>query len=137
MVARLLAQLVQSGELPDEAFTGVRELLDSIEALTDGSSRELIGLGYSFHLSLASLTGNRMLQQFLEQVIGLLGRYRYLLWDQRKRRMDNVESHWRILQFIRDGDADAAEKAMRLHIASAKQAYIELIEGATPPERLE
>lgn len=127
LVARRLAEMVKAETLGANDFAQIRGIQHEIDRLADGSSRELIKLGYEFHLQLAALTQNATLQRFLKQVIGSLGRYRYLLWGFPERRLSTVDSHWSILTHILAGDAPAAEDAMRHHIVSAREAYIQLV----------
>lgn len=127
LVARQLAGAVHSGELSGVELDRVDALLHEMEAAAGGPSQDLIRLGYKFHLTLAELTRNKTLLRFLEQVVGSLGRYRYILWDHPARRSDNVTTHRVILERIRAGDVEGAEEVVRRHIRSAREAYIELI----------
>jgi len=130
LVVRRLAEMIATRALSAKDFLQIRGIQHEIDRLSGGSSRELIKLGYDFHLELAALTGNQTLHRFLKQVIGSLGRYRYILWDHPERRMSTVDSHWNILTHILSGDAVAAEESMRDHIVSARDAYIELVQAA-------
>lgn len=109
----------------------LRQVLASMEQLSD--IEEIRRLDIEFHLAIAETAGNRfllrtmgvlheMLRKGMETTLKIPGRL------QRSR-----HEHRRIADAIATGDAAAARRAMRSHIANAQKAALARIASEQPP----
>lgn len=73
-----------------------------------------------FHLAVADATGNTLLAVILDPVVDLLFEQRERLFDVEGAPARGQEYHWRILEAVREHDPEAAELAMRAHIAQVR-----------------
>lgn len=72
-----------------------------------------------FHQIVAAASGNRILTALMNTVAEILFEYREKSPAELKR---SAEQHHNIYRAIRDGDAEAAERAMRDHLVEARRA---------------
>ena len=70
----------------------------------------------AFHLRLAEMSGNRVLQKFLETIHDMLQRFIGEVSLLPGAIEDALEFHGRVSAAIADGDADRAEREMILHL---------------------
>lgn len=96
----------------------VAELLEALERLgcDSQSHEEAIRTDLEFHRKLVEVAGNRLMLNQMT-ILGKMLLSAILLATEKPRdfRM-NLEIHRRIWEAVRDGDPDAAEKAMREHM---------------------
>lgn len=85
----------------------------------------VLRLGDEFHSAVVRLSGSQRLPAMLSQVYLAIERYRYLLNENHDRAAELATEHERIIRAIAAGDEDAAEAAIRAHIAHSRQLYID------------
>lgn len=85
-------------------------------------------LGWRLHRSLAQLSGNRVLEELLEQVLRRIERVRFMeiLSDPSGERAR--EEHRRILEAVIRRDVEAAEAAVRAHVRASRERVLSLFE---------
>ncbi|WP_029897751.1 FadR/GntR family transcriptional regulator [Desulfohalovibrio reitneri] len=95
----------------------LRRILDAqrraVEARADGSAED-----ETLHARLAAMTGNPVLEKLTESLAEILDESRSEGLQPLERRAASVEAHERIVAAIEQGDAPAAEAAMREHLES-------------------
>jgi DNA-binding GntR family transcriptional regulator len=128
LVARLACDRVRDERL---SMSPAAEILDHMEALVrgGGSAAAILQLGRAFHAELETAAAAPHLVRMLERLRLSLERYRYLLAHDMARAPAIITEHRVILAAVRSGDADAAEDAMRAHIAAARQSYLKELGG--------
>lgn len=95
-----------------------------MHALAEAGDMELLlEGGLEFHAVMRDLSGNAVASRLLEQVMIGLERYRRLMIARSERGEQIVEEHDMILNAVRAGDAEAAARAARYHIAHARGLY--------------
>ncbi len=92
-----------------------------------GDAELILAVGYDFHEELRRLSGNAPAAAFHEQVMVGLERYRQLARGVPERHGRIAEEHTEILSAIEAGRAEAAEAAMRRHIAAGRALYAEVL----------
>jgi DNA-binding GntR family transcriptional regulator len=114
LTARLAA------EKADEALiTELEKVQDAMrEALDRGALDRLPALNTSFHRTLASATGYRVLVELTEQLLMTVRRYRLVAPVDTMNWRSVVEEHDAIVAALREGDAAAASEAARAHTKS-------------------
>lgn len=70
-----------------------------------------------FHRQLAQCSGNRLISQVMTTIASIINETRSTWLQSSERRDASVEGHLRIIDALESGDADAAFKAMKNHIA--------------------
>lgn len=112
--ARLAAQ-----RLTDEDVTEIDSLLDQLTNLANGGDeRTLIDLDQRIHRALYRSAHNPFLEETLSTYYVLALRIWFLALGRVTDRLDDaVRSHRRLLEAVRGGDGEAAEAAMRQHVA--------------------
>jgi len=70
-----------------------------------------------FHRQLAQCSGNRLISQVMTTIASIINETRSTWLQSSERRDASVESHLRIIDALESGNADAAFKAMKNHIA--------------------
>lgn len=112
----------------DPAFARLRELLARHEALgrePAESHAEFPALDREFHSFLIGLLDNRFAEN-LNDVVAMVYHYHYQ-WDKRDeipRNQYALQEHLAILRPLVDGDAAAAQAAMRAHLRSARSTML-------------
>jgi DNA-binding GntR family transcriptional regulator len=112
----------------DPAFARLRELLARHEALgrePAESHSEFPALDREFHTFLIGLLDNRFAKN-LNDVVAMVYHYHYQ-WDKRDeipRNQYALQEHLAILRPLVDGDAAAAQAAMRAHLRSARSTML-------------
>ena len=125
-----LRAIERIGEMaPDDpAFARLRELLARHEALgrePAESHAEFPALDREFHTFLIGLLDNRFAEN-LNDVVAMVYHYHYQ-WDKRDeipRNQYAVQEHLAILRPLVNGDAAAAQAAMRAHLGSARSTML-------------
>lgn len=84
--------------------------------------RRLIDLDQRIHRHVYRCTHNPFLAATLEEYYVLTLRIWFLALDRVERLDDAIREHHEILEAIRDGDGDRAERVMRTHVAGFEQA---------------
>ncbi|WOI56757.1 Ldh family oxidoreductase [Palleronia sp. LCG004] len=107
-LARALAPLVQEGA--EAAAAGNRELCSRIDQ--------------NFHQALFEACGNRYLMQTYQVLASRIQSLRARLARERDRVGKAVDDHRAVLEAVREGDADMAERILRRHIDDNTEAYI-------------
>jgi len=104
---------------PEDDAAEIDELLDQLAHLANGGDeRTLIDLDQRIHRGLYRAAHNPFLEETLSTYYVLALRIWFLALGRVTARLDDaVRSHRRLLEAVRDGDADAAEAAMRQHVA--------------------
>lgn len=95
-----------------------------------GDPELTLSVGYDFHEELRRLSGNESAAACHEQVLLGFERYRHLARGVPERHGRIAEEHMEILAAIEAGQAQAAETAMRWHIAAGRNVYIEVLSAA-------
>ncbi|WCR02569.1 GntR family transcriptional regulator [Paracoccus saliphilus] len=121
--ARLIREAVESDLIrmvsahPGDAL--LDQLDEQLAAQRDASEKQdveaFIALDDRFHHSLAVAAGHGDVWDVLEGLKSQMNRLRYItarVFDHQKL----IEQHGAIVQALREGDTDAAEQAMRLHL---------------------
>ena len=125
-----LRAIERIGEMaPDDpAFARLRELLARHEALgrePAESHAEFPALDREFHTFLIGLLDNRFAEN-LNDVVAMVYHYHYQ-WDKRDeipRNQYALQEHLAILRPLVNGDAAAAQAAMRAHLGSARSTML-------------
>ncbi len=82
-----------------------------------GDPRQLFDLDHKFHRAIAQAAGNKYLAQTLDVFYGLSLRLWYLVLPHLQFLPGAVSKHLDIVDAVRKGDADAAERVMSEHVA--------------------
>jgi DNA-binding GntR family transcriptional regulator len=101
---------------------------DGREAAERGNLAALPALNTRFHTLLATTARNEMLAETIEHLRHLIE----WIYSQRiaQRAPRSWNEHSQIVDAIASGDANAAERVARAHIAMARAAYVDLREAA-------
>ncbi|KAA2211621.1 GntR family transcriptional regulator [Teichococcus oryzae] len=95
-----------------------------------GDAELMLSIGHDFHEELRRLSGNKSAATCHEQILLGFERYRYLARGVPERHERIAEEHEEILSAIEAGRAQAAETAMRRHIAAGRSLYVEVLSTA-------
>lgn len=132
---------VLEGLLASAAASRVSRGLARVDRLRDIHARHMrvlgigdpeltLSVGYDFHEELRRLSGNISAAACHEQVLLGFERYRHLARGVPERHGRIAEEHTEILAAIGAGQPQAAEAAMRRHIAAGRDVYIEVLSTA-------
>jgi DNA-binding GntR family transcriptional regulator len=106
----------------------IEALLDELgDATGSGGERTLIDLDQRIHRHVYRCAHNPFLEATLNEYYVLTLRIWVLALDRVARLEDAVHEHRALLEAIRDGDADAAEEAMRRHVLGFEQAIRQVL----------
>lgn len=104
----------------DEDINRLEELLQQAgNNLDDGE--ELTKMNMAFHREIAVTSGNVVMAQVLEVLANLFEKEQRTLLDIHGSRKDDHDEHKAILDAIREGDEDLAEKRMREHLEGVRE----------------
>ncbi|NPV43960.1 MAG: GntR family transcriptional regulator [Firmicutes bacterium] len=124
LAAKLAAESVKQGELRK-----LESVLNSQKQLTEQDPldiRKFTALDNEFHYLISEMSGNEILK---EQILRLKEKFnRYVISHKTlliERERPVIEEHYRVLNAIKNKDANEAEQAMRKHIIYIKQALEE------------
>jgi GntR family uxuAB operon transcriptional repressor len=141
MEARIVVEPPVSGLLARDAngsdLDRVQEELDAAATLVDDVTAlpAFVDLGMEFHARLTRLCSNRILVHMVSDLVDVDRQPLWVLLNQlvlqsRQNRVTMVEEHQRVLDAVRAGDADRAERVMRSHLHENRRQL--LLEG--PPQ---
>jgi DNA-binding GntR family transcriptional regulator len=105
-------------------------LVDELDGGTDLDARGLMALDERIHRQVYRSTHNPFLESTLEQYYVLALRIWYLALDQTAELEQAVLGHRELLEAIREGDADRAEKTMRRHVLEFEESMRRVLTGA-------
>ncbi len=121
LAARLLAERGLSAEL-DRELTALAKTMRTIAARDQ--HRYLVA-NADFHVKIVEATGHARLQQFIP-LVRMSAQVVYIrLQNQGRRLTHSADEHTRVLDAIRAGDADAAERLAREHVRNAAAHWLE------------
>jgi DNA-binding GntR family transcriptional regulator len=121
LAARLLAQRGLSAEL-DRELTALAKTMRTIAARDQ--HRYLVA-NADFHVKIVEATGHARLQQFIP-LVRMSAQVVYIrLQNQGRRLTHSAGEHTRVLDAIRAGDAEAAERLAREHVRNAAAHWLE------------
>lgn len=86
-------------------------------------------IGAALHGAVRDFCGNSMLQNSLDTIRGHVTRLRVLAADIPGRVSQSFTEHQAIAHALTKGDEEEAERAMRRHIVSTKQSFLQLLLG--------
>lgn len=75
-----------------------------------------------FHRAIQDLTGNRWLHRVSEELRNVLGLVRHRQLTKPGRLQESLQEHRKIMEALKSGDAEGAEKAMHFHLCNQQQA---------------
>lgn len=102
-------------------------LLEIVERMGEKRDRSgLMTLGYTFHLELSRMSGNRVLSGFYQSAAGQLRSMRVLESLTLQIYLEGVEEHRAIATAVAEGDAALAKERMREHLKKDYAAYLDL-----------
>lgn len=96
-----------------------QDLLDNIQFLKDQQSRKidpLVDADYRFHYLVARIAGNPILLELLRYVNKELAPGRQITLSFPKGLEKTIRGHYRIIQAIKQGDSEEAQRQMRNHL---------------------
>jgi DNA-binding GntR family transcriptional regulator len=121
LAARLLAQRGIGAEL-DRELTALAKTMRSNAARDQ--HRYLVA-NADFHVKIVEATGHARLQQFIP-LVRMSAQVVYIrLQNQGRRLTHSADEHTRVLDAIRAGDAEAAERLAREHVRNAAAHWLE------------
>jgi DNA-binding GntR family transcriptional regulator len=123
------AARLAAGRATDEDRAAVAALLDELEHHEALGQRELMALDERIHRRVYRAAHNGFLESSLERYYVLALRIWYLALDQARELEQAVLDHREILEAIRDGDADGAERTMRRHVVEFEEAMRRVLVG--------
>ena len=106
------------------------ELMDAVRDHDD----EVLRIGSEFHAVVERLADDRLCAALLRQIRGHVDRYRTLATRERVGTTAHVDEHRAVARAVVDGDADAAEDAMRAHIDSSAAMATRALARDTAPD---
>ena len=80
-----------------------------------------------FHRVIIEATGSPRLMAALRAVAGIPRPFKAVFWNEPEQRERSLAAHREILAGLRDGSAERAESAMRLHVLNARDFLIEVM----------
>jgi DNA-binding GntR family transcriptional regulator len=120
LAARLLAQRGMSAEL-DRELTALAKVMRTNAA---GDQHRYLVANASFHVKIVEASGHARLQQFIP-LVRMSSQVVYIrLQNHGGRLAHSADEHGRVLDAIRAGDADSAERLAREHVRNATAHYI-------------
>lgn len=120
LCARLAAQRATSDDI-----VVLEALREEQAGITPEEHRELFDLDHKFHQALAGAAQNKYLAQTLDHLFGLSRRLWFLVLPHLEFLPSSVEMHLVLVEAIKDGDSDQAERIMYEHV---KEFYDEVRE---------
>lgn len=115
-IERNVVRLAVARATPEDIAAAGKILERQRQAVRHGDGAEFTRQDMAFHLRLAEMSGNRVLQKFLETIHDMLQRFIGEVSLLPGAIEDALEFHGRVSAAIADGDADRAEREMILHL---------------------
>lgn len=122
---RLIAESPQRAELLPILEQDIAKLAEA--AATPGAGDDYIDIVLRLNRLLTQASGNRRLQTILGSLAVQTVRYTRLGLSTPQRRLQSVRNWQSLLQAIRSGDGDAAERIARQRVIDSRDAAIELL----------
>jgi DNA-binding GntR family transcriptional regulator len=112
-----------AAERIDEASLSAAEgLLDRATAAAEaGDVPEVVDCDYLFHTTWGAAAGNHLLLEFQSMLLRLLARYVYLGFSHPGNPEGALCDHREILAALKQHDPDAAEVALKKHVANGRE----------------
>lgn len=108
--------------IDDHCLATAEELLERATAAAEaGDVPGVVDCDYLFHTTWGAAAGNHLLLEFQAMLLRLLARYVYLGFKHPGNAEGALEDHRRILAALTRHDADAAELAVRAHVANGRE----------------
>lgn len=108
--------------IDDACLSAAEELLDRATAAAEaGDVPGVVDCDYLFHTTWGAAAGNHLLLEFQSMLLRLLARYVYLGFNHPGNPEGALSDHRRILAALGRHDPDAAEIAIREHIANGRE----------------
>lgn len=121
LAARLLAQRGLSAELDSE----LTALAKTMRTLAARDQHGFLVANADFHIKIVQATGHARLQQFIP-LVRMSSQVVYIrMQNQGLRLAHSADEHARVLDAIRAGDADTAERLAREHVRNAVAHWLE------------
>lgn len=113
-------------------------LREAIEALQVGASDRAayIAADEQFHIGIAKIAGNPVLQTFLRVLLVLLRPHRGTLAIGQDASERSQRTHEEIYRAIISGDSRAAEQAMQTHLANGRMQVVEAISSVPAAQQM-
>jgi GntR family transcriptional repressor for pyruvate dehydrogenase complex len=125
----LAARLAAQRSTP-EFINDLEEILENAHLVIDHDEPdELVKLDRMFHQRIGEACGNTLLTSLVEVLMDAMVNPRRSLMRLRKQAGASWADHTQIMQAIRSGDPDLAEKAMNHHIENVRNNIIALTDG--------
>lgn len=124
LAARLVAARVADGTLPEQDATTLAAAVDDMRRGATATLDDVVAVNSRFHDLIRTLSGNRLLVQFMGVLLGVdAAMRRHLLVDVDEMRR-GLDEHVAVYEAIIAGDVELSEERMRDHILrSARQAF--------------
>jgi DNA-binding GntR family transcriptional regulator len=121
LAARLLAQRGIAADLDRE----LTALAKTMRATAARDQHRYLVANADFHVQIVAATGHTRLQQFIP-LVRMSAQVVYLRMQNQGRRLTHsADEHTRVLDAIRAGDQDAAERLAREHVRNAAAHWLE------------
>lgn len=96
-------------------------MINQKKAIEEKDHYTYIDLDLQFHLGIAEITGNRKLQDFIEQILNQLTRYLVLSGTLSESAIEAHEEHLTIIEALKERNAQKAADAVRYHIENVEK----------------
>ncbi len=125
MVDGLAARLLAQRGLPPDVERELSVLAKEMRAIAARDKHRFLVANADFHVKIVEATGHARLQQFIP-LVRMSSEVVYIhLQNQGRRLTSSAHEHTRLLDAIRSGDADAAERSAREHVRNAAAHWLE------------
>jgi DNA-binding GntR family transcriptional regulator len=125
MVDGLAARLLAQRGIGADADRELTALAKTMRANAARDQHRYLVANAGFHVKIVEATGHARLQQFIP-LVRMSAQVVYIrLRDQGRRLTHSADEHTRVLDAIRAGDADAAERFAREHVRNAAAHWLE------------
>ncbi|HEY4254298.1 MAG TPA: GntR family transcriptional regulator [Roseomonas sp.] len=130
LLAAQAAGRVAAGEADPAPLRAAQDRLVRVARIGDADLT--LAAGLDFHEALRRLAANRAAAACHQQVLLAFERYRHLARDTTERPERILAEHAAVVAAIVAGDAPAAERAMRRHIAAGRDLYTGVLSKTLP-----
>jgi GntR family transcriptional regulator, transcriptional repressor for pyruvate dehydrogenase complex len=118
----------------DEELDVLANMVGELQSALEGEAERFVGLDLDFHLAIAAYSGNKILQQFLEGIRGLLQEAMMRSTQFVGDRVNTVAQHKKILEALKERRPRKARSAMRTHLLTFQRAYLIYLKASPSPE---
>lgn len=108
-------------QMSDDEIEALEEIWNPANVKKSVNFDEVKMLEEAFHVSIAAGSGNRVLQEYLEDVNNHIRILRRLGFPDRKSVLETFEEHYELCQLIRKRNMRSARKAMIEHIRKSQK----------------